>query len=94
MRKPEHPDADQKGYVREHRWVMEQQLGRPLQKWEHVHHINGVKNDNRPENLVVMTKAAHNAEHAPLRVYTAESRRKMSEAGRRGALSRWSKPRG
>lgn len=43
--------------------VMEATLGRPLTKVEEVHHINGVKDDDRPENLTVMTKAEHMRHH-------------------------------
>lgn len=38
-------------WIGEHRVVMEQTLGRSLRKGESVHHINGIRNDNRPENL-------------------------------------------
>ena len=63
IKKKGHPKSDPRGYVPEQILVMEQHIGRNLTKEEVVHHVNEVKNDNRIENLLLMS---NNSEHTKL----------------------------
>ena len=54
---------NKKGNVKQHRRIMEEHLGRKLKPYEVVHHINGIKTDNRIENLQLMTASEHSSLH-------------------------------
>lgn len=62
LHRPDHPHANRHGYVREHRLVMERELGRYLLPAEVVHH-SGERDENDPRNLkLYATNSAHLAE--------------------------------
>lgn len=54
-----HPRAGQNGYVFEHIIVWEKEHGRYLPKGYIIHHLNGIKTDNRPKNLIAMKRGEH-----------------------------------
>ena len=64
----------------EHRFIMEQHLGRKLDSNELVHHINENKRDNRIENLEVISRSEHSRMHRKGKTMPEHTRKAISEA--------------
>lgn len=60
---PSHPGADCRGYVYEHRLIMEKNIGRLLEQSEVVHHENNVVDDNKIDNLVLFSSTNEHTEY-------------------------------
>lgn len=63
---PEHPRAFRGGWVYEHRLITERELGRLLEPYETVHHINEIKQDNSILNLFPCLRTEHDRAHLTL----------------------------
>lgn len=74
VKMPNHPNANVDGWILEHRLVVSEYLGRPLAKDEIVHHKNGVRDDNKIENLQLFKRGKHvtlhqlGKKHSPERI--------------------------
>ena len=60
----DHPMSNHRGYAAQHRVVMAERIGRPLLVNENVHHLNGVRNDNREENLELWVRTQPQGQRA------------------------------
>lgn len=63
LHRPNHPNSEKiSGLILEHRLVVSEYLGRPLESYESVHHRNAITNDNKIENLEIVVGRIHNGE--------------------------------
>jgi HNH endonuclease len=80
---PDHPDAHARGWMLEHRLVAEQKYGHRIPPDVDIHHVNGIKDDNRPDNLVALDPETHTQitlEESSMRRRAAQKRIRELEA--------------
>ena len=77
--KPDHHRADSKGFVFEHILIAEEKYGIKITPEQAVHHINEIKTDNRPENIMLFaTQGEHTAFHNRQRKLSQDTKEKIS----------------
>lgn len=74
--------------VKQHRWIMENFIGRKLRSDEIVHHINGIKDDNRIENLEVIDFGEHSKMHNLERTYKKGYKMNITDEERKNRSDR------
>jgi hypothetical protein len=85
---PDHRYASKNGYVFEHRIVYEAANKCCLLRWAVIHHINGIKDDNRPENLEAYSNGKHVRLYSKLMIENTKLKREVIELkGKLGLLA-------
>lgn len=75
---PGHPRADKKGYVFAHIVAYEKHTGTKVPTGFAIHHVNGIKTDNNPENLIMLSVGEHSILHNKMRKHSEETKSKIS----------------
>ena len=83
MKRESHPYANADGYVKRSRLVVEESIGRILEPTECVHHANCIKDDDRLENLQIVSVPEHAKIHFKGKAKSIETKNKHSIAMKR-----------
>lgn len=84
---PDHPCASKDGHVMEHILVVEAVVGRHLYSNECVHHLNGKRDDNRANNLLLMTSSDHMSYHSNVRYGNIEKAEAILDKYKKGVMT-------